>query len=93
MDITVRYSLALRDMIGKREEKITLPEDSTLENALTFLSNKYGASFEKYTSSGKEGGLPSLFLINGLNAAQLDGLKTRLANGVTLSIVLPVAGG
>jgi MoaD family protein len=93
MEITVRYSIALRDMIGKREEKITLREGSTLENALTFLSNKYGRSFEKYAYSGKEGSLPFLFLINGSNAAHLDGSKTRLENGATLSIILPVAGG
>jgi MoaD family protein len=93
MIITVRYLTALRGITGKREEKITLPEGSTLENALTFLSSKYGASFEKYVHSGKEGGLPLLFLVNGSNAAHLDGLKTRLENEATLSIILPVAGG
>jgi len=94
MDITVRYFTTLREVTGKREEKIGLVEGSSLGDALRFIAKKYGESFERYLSSGTERrGLKLLYLINGQNAADLGGLKMRLRDGNTLTIIPPVAGG
>jgi len=93
VEVTVRYIITLREVVGKREEKISLPDGSTVEDVLLILAEKYGENFERYAHSGREGGLQLLFLINGRNVAYLDGLKTRLDDGVTLAIIPPVAGG
>jgi len=94
MRITVRYFTTLREVTGKREEKIDLSEGSVLEDALRLMAGKYGKKFERYVSSGRERkGLPLLFLINGQNAADLSGFRAKLQEGYTLTIVPPVAGG
>jgi len=94
MQITVRYFTTLREVTGKREERIDLAEGSRLEDALRLIAKKYGREFERYVSSGREGkGLPLLFLINGQNAADLSGFEAKLQEGYTLTIIPPVAGG
>lgn len=94
MKVIVRYFTILREITGKREEEIDAIEDSTIEDILNFLNGKYGKGYEKYVLSGrKHKGLKLLFLMNGQNIEQLEGLKTKLHNGSVLTIIPPVAGG
>jgi MoaD family protein len=94
MEITVRYFTVLREITGKREEKIDLADGSILEDAVRLITRKYGRGFETYVSSGRRRkGLQILFLIDGQNAAGLRGFKTGLRDGSTLIIMPPVAGG
>jgi molybdopterin synthase sulfur carrier subunit len=94
MKVIVRYFTILREITERREEEVDTKEGSTIEDMLNLLNEKHGKEFEKYILSGrKHKGLRLLFLINGQNIEQLDGLKTKLQSGSVLTIVPPVAGG
>jgi len=94
MEITVRYFTVLRKLTEKKQEKLKIKEDSTIEDMLTLLIERYGESFERYVSSGRvKKGLQMVILLNGQDTAQFDGLKTTLHNGDTVALMPPIAGG
>lgn len=94
MEITVRYFTVLRKTTGKRQEHLKIRENSTLEDMLSMLTEKYGRNFERYISSGiAKRGLQLVFLLNGQDIAQFNGLKTMLHDGDTVALMPPIAGG
>ena len=94
MEIIVRYFTILRKITKKRQERIKIKEDSTFEDMLAILVKRYGENFERYASSGRgKKGLQLVFLLNGQDIAQFNGLKTRLHNGDTVTVMPPIAGG
>jgi len=94
MEITVRYFTVLRRITEKRQESLKMKKDSTLEDTLVILTEKYGKNFERYVSSGiGRKGLRLIFLLNGKDVAQFEGLRTRLHEGDTVALMPPIAGG
>ena len=94
MEVNIRYFYPLRDLTGMMEEKVQVNEGIAMEALLSILSSKYGADFERYIYSGvKQKGLKVVFLLDGMNILQLQGLKTKLVNGCTVTMMPPVAGG
>jgi len=94
MEITVHYFTVLRELTEKRQEKIRMREGSTVEDMLAFLAGSYGTRFKRYVSPPKgKKGLQLVLLLNNQDITQLDGLKTTLHDGDTVSLILPIAGG
>lgn len=94
MEIEVHYFTVLSKITGKRQEKIQIKEGSALGGLLTILTRKYGADIERYVASGRKGkGLQLVFLLNGQNIAQRNGLETKLHDGDIVEMVPPLAGG
>ena len=94
MEITVHYFTVLRELTEKRQEKIKIKTNSTLQDVLTVLAETYGEHFKRYVSPSKrKKGLQLVLLLNNRDIAQLDGLKTTLHDGDTVSLILPIAGG
>ena len=94
MEINIRYSHKLREIVKKREEVIQIREQASLKDLLSLLSKKYGEEFEQYVYSGLRGkGLPIVFLIDGKNVSQLGGLETALLNSCVVTMIPPIAGG
>ena len=94
MEITVHYFTVLRNVTKKRFEKIRIKQDSTLEDVLTVLVRRYGTDFERYVSSGKRRkGLRLVYLLNGQDIAQFNGLRTQLHDGDTVALMPPISGG
>jgi MoaD family protein len=94
MEITVHYLTVLRGITDKRQEKIQLREGSTLQDMLELLTKKYGDDFKRFAHSGrKKKGLQLVFLLDDEDAAQFSGLKTKLQDGVTVTLMPPIAGG
>jgi MoaD family protein len=94
MEVTVRYFTVLRRITQKKQENLEMKLNSTVEDMLMILTRKYGESFERYVSSGRgKKGLQLVFLLNGQDVRNLDGLKTRLNNGDTVAVMPPIAGG
>lgn len=97
MEIKVRFFTNLREIVGKREETLTLPntEPVTVDLALKLLAQKYGNPFTEYVYQ-KETMQPKgflQFLINGASTSTLNGLETTLHDGDVLAILPPVGGG
>ncbi len=94
MEINIRYSHKLREIVKKREEVVQIREQASLKDLLSLLSKKYGEGFEQYVYSGLRGkGLPIVFLIDGKNVSQLGGLETALLNSCVVTMIPPIAGG
>ena len=97
VEVKVRFFTVLREIIGKREEVFSFPDDETvtIETLLTLLSRKYGAAFTDYVydpQSGQPRGFLQ-FLVNGASIQPLIGIRTPLNNGDVLAILPPVGGG
>jgi len=94
LEINIRYSHKLREIVKKREEVVQIREQASLKDLLSLLSKKYGEEFEQYVYSGLRGkGLPIVFLIDGKNVSQLGGLETALLNSCVVTMIPPIAGG
>jgi len=95
MKINVRYFTTLRELVGKREDKLELMEGSNLAELLETVSVKYGTVAFTYLHVMESGIIdPSIkFLINGVGAQSLRGLETELKDGDMVAIIPPIGGG
>ena len=94
MKITVRFFTVLRELTGKKEEKLEFSSSVTINELLDYLSKKYGRQFTEYiyNASGKPRGYLQ-FLVNGKSITTLQDFKTRLKEGDKVAIIPPVGGG
>ena len=94
MKITVKFFTVLREITGKKEEKLEFSNSITVNALLDHLSKKYGRQFTDYVydASGKPRGYLQ-FLINGKSITTLEGFKTRLKEEDKVAIIPPVGGG
>jgi len=94
MKIEVKFFTSLREITGKKVDKIQLQSVITVEELLTLLSEKYGKKFREYiyNKKGKVHGFLSI-LVNGKNINVLQGFETKLKQGDTVAILPPVGGG
>ena len=94
LEVTIRYFHPLRKITNSAEDKVSVDQESTVEDLISILSKKYGVEFERFVGSGvNQKGLPIIFLLNGQNVLNLEGFKTKLCDGCILTIMPPVAGG
>lgn len=90
----MRYFAFLRELAGKGEETVHLSENAYMEDLLNELSSKYGEEFRNYVYRlGRFKGLTLNLLLNGREVSTIGGLKARLKDGDTVSILPPVGGG
>jgi MoaD family protein len=94
LEINTIYFYPIREMTGKSEEKVEVDVGATVEVLLDILSKKYGEEFERLVYSGvKQKGLRIIFLLDEENVQNLEGLKTKLRDGCTVTMLPPIAGG
>ncbi|MCL2288847.1 MAG: MoaD family protein [Candidatus Bathyarchaeota archaeon] len=96
MQISIRYFTRLREITGKKEEKIFFTEKQKITVSLTLktLSDRYGKPFTDYIFDSK-GQIKNFLqlIINGASITQDNKLEMPLQNGDTLIILPPVGGG
>jgi MoaD family protein len=97
LQVSVRFFTSLREIVGKKEEKLGFSEDQnvTVDMILRRLGEKYGEAFVNYVYENECGEIRRFlqFLVNGKSAATLKGLQTELQDGDVLAILPPVGGG
>ncbi len=97
MRVSVRFFTSLRELVGKKDETLELPDIQkiTLDELLSQLSSKHGKGFAEYVYDEKTGEVKKFFqfLINGKSFSSLNGFKTELKDGDVLAILPPVGGG
>ena len=93
--ITLHTILDLKDVVGQRLTEIDLPDGSTVEDFLAYMSERWGDKL-----SGRlfepEGGavLPYVrIMVNGQTIQFLEGTETPLVEGDEVLILPPVSGG
>ena len=97
VEVKVRFFTSLREIVNKREETLTFPDDEkvTVNLVLEKLSKKYGIPFTEYVYDVKSGQPKNFlqFLVNGTSTSTLNGLDTVLSDSDVLAILPPVGGG
>ncbi len=77
-----------------KEKEIRWDEAAgTVGELLAALSARYGPAFRKWVVDGEELSGLCIISVNGRDARHLDGAKTRLDGGDTVSIFPAIAGG
>ena len=94
MTVTMLYITNIKEVTGKREEKVRL-EGSTLGDLINLLIAKYGPRFRELALSpdGQEVGDEIALLINGQSYHTLGGLKAELKDNDTLLMGMTAVGG
>ncbi|MGI0079138.1 MAG: MoaD/ThiS family protein [Nitrososphaerales archaeon] len=92
--VTVRYFGILRELAGRRVEKIKMEGDSNLTDLVKNLATRHGAKFEAFIY-GPDGKLNKslAFAVNG-DSIQLSKLGRLKCKDVSEFVILPpIAGG
>lgn len=90
--VKVEFFTTLRDITGKREETVRLPPKAIVGELLDSLSRRYGPKFVEYVFEKGELRPNLIVMVDGKSVASMNGLKTPLKSGNTVSI-LPAFGG
>ena len=94
MKVEVKFFTSLREITGKKVDKIQLQDTVTVDELLTLLSEKYGKNIREYIYNKKrevQGFLS--FLVNGKNVNIMQGFDTKLQENNVVAILPPVGGG
>lgn len=86
--VSVRMFATFREVAGCAE---TSEDAGDVSGLLDALARRYGDGFSSLAGDGGPDYL--VVLINGRNIGQLQGLRTRLAEGDEVSIFPPISGG
>ena len=94
MNVEVKFFTSLREITGKKVDKVQLQTAITVEELLILLSGRYGTEFREYIYN-KEGNVQGFLsiLVNGKNINALQGFSTELKEGDVVAILPPVGGG
>ncbi len=89
--VTVKAFGGLREVIGSSAVFIHLPCEATITDLLAEIRRCYPLFSEKLETGLSKGYIN--ILLNGRNVRFLDGMTTRLSDGVTVAFLPPVGGG
>lgn len=91
----IRLYAYFRDIVGRNELEWTQPAE-TMGVLLDSMSQSYGKQFRYWVYQNKHEGMVSdlvMFLVNGRDIRDLEGLDTRLKSDDVIALFPPVAGG
>lgn len=98
VEVKVTFVGLIQRVVGRREEAVLLPQETTLADLLHELVARYGHELEERLLENGELAAHATVLINGHNALTLGGLTAKLTDGSQshVEIVLlgpPLMGG
>ena len=94
MKVEVKFFTSLREITGKKVDKIQLQNTITVNELIIVLSEKYGKNFREYIYNQKGDVQEFLsFLVNGKNINIMQGFDTKLQEMDVIAILPPVGGG
>ena len=94
MKVEVKFFTSLREITGKKVDKIQLQNTITVNELIIVLCEKYGKNFREYIYN-KKGDVQEFlsFLVNGKNINIMQGFDTKLQEMDVIAILPPVGGG
>ena len=93
--VKVRTILTIRKIIGRGEIEVSLPGNTTLQELVASLVERYGDELASLLRGPQTGNaLPYIrYMVNGRDIAFLKGMETALQSGDEVLILPPVSGG
>ena len=93
--ITLHTILDLKEVIGQRLMEIDLPDGSSVEDFLAYMSERWGEELSGHLFDPAGGAvLPYVrIMVNGQTIQFLEGMETPLAEGDEVLILPPASGG
>ncbi len=93
--ITLHTILDLKEVVGQRLTVIDLPDGSTVEDLMAYLSERWGDELSGRLFDPDGGAvLPYVrIMVNGQTIQFLEGMETPLVEGDEVLILPPVSGG
>ena len=95
MKITLHTILGLKQIVGQRLTEIILPQESTIEDFLAYMKERWGDTLTPHLFDPDSGAvLPHVrIMINGQTIPYLNGMETLLKEGDEILILPQVSGG
>jgi len=91
IEVTVKAFGGLREVIGSSAVFVHLPYKAMITDLLAEIRRCYPLFSEKLEVGLTKGYIN--ILLNGRNVRFLDGIATRLSDGVTVAFLPPIGGG
>lgn len=92
MNVELRLFATFREVVGQKTIHREFDDDATIETVLRGLESEYPDLAGEFVENGEILSQVNV-LKNGREVHHLDGLATNVADGDTISIFPPVAGG
>ena len=94
MKLKVQYTAQLRAAVGRAEEIVELPDNSSLDRLLTQLAQQWDSTAQSHLFV-EPGRLRSslILVLNGLAISVSDVAETQLRSGDVVILMPPIAGG
>ena len=95
MKVTLHTILGLKQIVGQRLTEIDLPTGSTVEDFLTYLTERWGDTLSTHLFDPDSGAvLPYVrIMVNGQTIQFLEGMETLLKEGDEVLLLPLVSGG
>lgn len=94
MEVEVRYYTVLREITGKRFERVKMPENSHVSELVQVLMGKYDERFSSYIYDSNQGLRNHVsYMLNGVNINKRRGIDTLLHDKDVFTFLPPVGGG
>jgi molybdopterin synthase sulfur carrier subunit len=93
MHLELRFFATFRAIAGQKTVDREVPEGATVGDVLSTLESEYPDMTDRLLDAVGEVRDQLSILKNGKNVVHLEGAATPLADGDTLSVFPPVAGG
>lgn len=92
VEVTVTFVGLIQRLVGRREEAVLLPRETTLGGLLQELVARYGHDLEERLLENGELAAHATVLINGHNALTRGGLTAKLSDGSQSHVEIVVLG-
>lgn len=92
IEVRVTFVGLIQRLVGRREEAVLLPQETTLGGLLQKLVARYGHELEERLLDNGELAPQATVLINGRNALTQGGLEARLSDGSQSHVEIVVLG-
>ena len=92
VEVKITFVGLIQRLVGRREEAVLVPEETTLGGLIEKLVARYGQELEERLLENGDLAAHAAVLINGRNAMTQGGLQAKLSDGSESQVAIVVLG-